>query len=153
MTLACKRCCVTNGYLQRLVCKGFFLKKRKNVTSFLIKSTYLIALLYFLLFAGVSGRFEALIVFGELALFWCSPAKRKTILVYRPNSDFRWKITPGLNSSRNSKQRCCSSMSIHSIRKSSHRSFTSDTLYLLLERLPNVELGSSKLQWTRSPIA
>ena len=32
------------------------------------------------------------------------------------------KITPGLNSSTHSKQRCCSSMSIHSIRNTSHRS-------------------------------
>ena len=39
-------------------CKRFFLKVRKNVI-FGIKSTYLIALLYSLLFARVSGRFEA----------------------------------------------------------------------------------------------
>ena len=33
VTLACERCCVTNGYLQRLVwdANGFFLKVRKNV--------------------------------------------------------------------------------------------------------------------------
>ena len=42
---------------------------------FLIKSTYLISLLYSLLVARVSGRFEAF--FGELALFWCSSATRK----------------------------------------------------------------------------
>ena len=32
MTLACERCYVTNGYLQRLVwdVNGFFLKERKN---------------------------------------------------------------------------------------------------------------------------
>ena len=40
-------------------CKRFFLKERKNVMFFLIKSAYLIALLYSLLFASVSGRFEA----------------------------------------------------------------------------------------------
>ena len=39
-------------------CKRFFLKERKNVI-FKIKSTYLIALLYSLLFARVLGRFEA----------------------------------------------------------------------------------------------
>ena len=39
-------------------CKRFFLKQRKNV-MFLNKLTYLIALLYSLLFARVSGRFEA----------------------------------------------------------------------------------------------
>ena len=32
MTLACERCCVTNGYLQRLVWEvTVFLKERKNV--------------------------------------------------------------------------------------------------------------------------
>ena len=33
VTLACERCCVTNGYLQRLVwdVNGFSLKQRKNV--------------------------------------------------------------------------------------------------------------------------
>ena len=50
--------------LQTVIYKGlygidrFFLKEIKNV-MFLIKSTYLIALLYSLLFARVSGRFEA----------------------------------------------------------------------------------------------
>ena len=75
-------------------------------------------------------------VFGELACFWCSTAKIKT----RQHRDFRsnqecpsleannstGKLPPGLNSSTHSKQRCCSSMSIHSIRNTSHRSFTSD---------------------------
>lgn len=64
-------------------------------------------------------------VFGELACSWCSSAKIKT----RQHRDFRsnqecpsleannsaGKITPGLNSSTHSRQRCCSSMSIHSI--------------------------------------
>ena len=77
-------------------------------------------------------------VFGELACFWCSTAKIKT----RQHRDFRsnqecpsleannsaGKLPPGLNSSTHSKQRCCSSMSIHSIHNTSHRSFTSDTL-------------------------
>ena len=33
MTLACERCCVTNGYLQKLIwdVNGFFFKERKNV--------------------------------------------------------------------------------------------------------------------------
>ena len=39
-------------------CKRFFLKERKK-SCFYIKSTCLIALLYSLLFARVSGRFEA----------------------------------------------------------------------------------------------
>ena len=39
-------------------CKRFFLKERKN-DFFKIKSTDLIALLYSLLFARVSGHFEA----------------------------------------------------------------------------------------------
>ena len=70
-------------------------------------------------------------VFGELACFWCSTAKIKT----RQHRDFRSNqecpsleannsagITPDLNFSTHSKQRCCSSMSIHSIRNTSHRS-------------------------------
>ena len=60
VTLACEQCCVTNGYLQRLVWdRSVFLKKKKKILRFQIKSTYLIALLYSLLFARVSGRFEA----------------------------------------------------------------------------------------------
>ena len=39
--------------------KRLFLKERKNVMFFFKESTYLIALLYSLLFARVSGRFEA----------------------------------------------------------------------------------------------
>ena len=63
VTLACERCCVTSGYFTLFTkacmgCKRFYLKERKNV-MFLNKSTYLIALLYSLLFACVSGRFEA----------------------------------------------------------------------------------------------
>ena len=59
VTLACERCCVTNGYLQRLVwdVNGFL--KREKKCQFYIKSTYLIALLYSLFFARVSGRFGA----------------------------------------------------------------------------------------------
>ena len=60
VTLACERCCVTNGYLQRFVWDAtVFLKREKKCIFFLIKSTYLIPLLYSLLFACVSGRFEA----------------------------------------------------------------------------------------------
>jgi len=60
VALACERCCVTNGYLQRLVWDvNGFSEKREKMLCFSIKSTYLIALLYFLLFPRVSGRFVA----------------------------------------------------------------------------------------------
>ena len=58
VTLACERCCVTNGYLFTKACMGckrFCLKREKMLC---LKSTYLIALLYSLLFTHVSGRFE-----------------------------------------------------------------------------------------------
>ena len=60
LACACERCCVTNGYLQRLVwdVNGFSEKKEKML-CLLTKSTYLIALLYSLLVARVSRRFEA----------------------------------------------------------------------------------------------
>ena len=51
--------------LQTVIYKGLygmqtvFLKREKNCIFLKIKSTYLIALLYSLLFARVSGRFEA----------------------------------------------------------------------------------------------
>ena len=61
VTLACERCCVTNGYLQKpcVGCKRFFLKEKKNV-MFLSKIDLLYCLVvFFVLFARVSGRFEA----------------------------------------------------------------------------------------------
>ena len=80
----------------------------------------------------------------RVSAIWCSSAKRKAKQWFKRvpvarGKWFRWKITPGLNSSWNSKQRCRSSMSIRSIRKFSHKSFTSDAFYLLLDWLPNVE--------------
>ena len=110
---------------------------------FQIKLTCLIVLL----FVRVTLR-PIWSVFGELACFWCSTAKIWT----RQHRDFRsnqecpsleannsaGKITPGLNSSTHSKQRCCSSMSFHSIRNIDHQR----CFYLLLDRLPNFELVS-----------
>ena len=58
VTLACEGLCVTNSFLQRLGV-NVFLKREKKMLCFQIKSTYLITLLYSLLFAYVSGRFEA----------------------------------------------------------------------------------------------
>ena len=111
-------------------CKRFFLKEWKN-GMFLNKINLPYCLVVFFVVCPHLRLFWS--IFGEfLALFWCSTAKRKT----RQNSDFQsvrhsrqiipLENYPGLNSSRNSKQRCCSSMSINSIRNFSHRSFTSD---------------------------
>ena len=46
VTIACERCCVTNGYLQRLVWdRSVFLKRDKKCYVFRLKSTYLIAII------------------------------------------------------------------------------------------------------------
>ena len=52
VTIACERCCVTNGYLQRFKwdINGFSLKREKIIVFLLF---------YSVLFARVSGRFEA----------------------------------------------------------------------------------------------
>ena len=63
-------------------CKRFFLKERKIVT-FLNKIDLLYCLFVFFVVCPRLRPFWS--VFGELALFWCSTAKRKT----RPKSDFR----------------------------------------------------------------
>ena len=63
-------------------CKRFFLKERKIVT-FLNKIDLLYRLVVFFVVCPRLRPFWS--VFGELALFWCSTAKRKT----RPKSDFR----------------------------------------------------------------
>ena len=124
-TVLCYKWLFTNACMG---CKWFFLKERKSV-MFLNKIDLPYCLVVFFVVCLNLRPFWS--IFGKVALFWCSTAKRKT----RQNSDFRsvgrgewfrWKITPGLNSSGNSKQRCCSSMSIHSICNSSHRLFTSD---------------------------
>ena len=63
-------------------CKRFFLKQRKNVMS-LNKIDLPYCLVVFFVVCPRLRPFWS--VFGELALFWCSTAKRKT----RQNSDFR----------------------------------------------------------------
>ena len=63
-------------------CKRFFLKERKNV-MFVNKIDLPYCLVAF--FVGCPRLRPFLSVFGELALFWCSTAKRKT----RQNSDSR----------------------------------------------------------------
>ena len=67
--------CYNCGYLQKLIwdVNGFFFLKRKRKNVMFLKK---IDLPYCLV---------VFFVFGELALFWCSTAKRKT----RQNSDFR----------------------------------------------------------------
>ena len=91
-------------------------------------------------------------VFGELALFWCSTAKRKT----RQNSDFRSvrlsrRTIPLENYPRpqflqNSKAEMLQFHVVHSL----DSQFLPQIVYwrcfyLLLDRLPNFELDSSKL--------
>ena len=63
-------------------CKQFFLKERKNV-MFLNKVDVPYCLVVFFVVCLRLRPFWS--VFGELALFWCSTAKRKT----RQNSDSR----------------------------------------------------------------
>ena len=63
-------------------CKRFFLKERKNV-MFLNKIDVPYCLVVFFVVCPRLRPFWS--VFGELALFWCSTAKRKT----RQNSDSR----------------------------------------------------------------
>ena len=63
-------------------CKRFFLKERKNV-MFVNKIELLYCLVVF--FVGCPCLRPFWSVFGELAVFWCSTAKRKT----RQNSNSR----------------------------------------------------------------
>ena len=70
VTLACERFCVTN-----MGCERFFLKERENVMFLNKIDLYLIALLYSLLFARVSGRFEA---FSARALGSGTTTKNRT---------------------------------------------------------------------------
>ena len=114
-------------------CQRFFLKRRENV-MFSNKIDLPYCLVVFFVVCPRLRPFWS--VFGELACFWCSTAKITT----RQHKDFRsnqecpsleannsaGKITPGLNSSTHSKQRCCSSMSIHSLRKLYLPQITSD---------------------------
>ena len=74
LTASSVRCCVTNCYLQWLVW---------DVNRFLNKINLPYCLVVFFVVCPRLRPFWS--VFGELALFWCSTAKRKT----RPNSDFR----------------------------------------------------------------
>ena len=63
MTLAFERCCVTkmrftyNGFVWEL---NDFISERITFNALRIKLTFIVALLYSLLFARVSGRFDAL---------------------------------------------------------------------------------------------
>ena len=65
-----------------MLCKRFFLKERKNV-MFLNKIDVPYCLVVFFVVCPRLRPFWS--VFGELALFWCPTAKRKT----RQNSDSR----------------------------------------------------------------
>ena len=67
-----------------MLCKRFFLKERKNV-MFLNKIDVPYCLVVFFVVCPRLRPFWR--VFGELALFWCSTAKRKT----RQNSD-SWSV-------------------------------------------------------------
>ena len=81
VTLACERCCVTNGYLFTkacIGCKRFCLKERKNV-MFKVDVPY--CLVVFIVVYPCLRPFRG--VFCKLALFWCSTAKRMT----RQNGD------------------------------------------------------------------
>ena len=81
--LACERCCVTNGFLQRLVCYVAVFLKREKKMLFLNKIDVPYCLVVFFVVCPRLRPFWG--VFGELVLFWCSTAKRKT----RQNSDSR----------------------------------------------------------------
>ena len=127
-TVLCYKWLFTNACMG---CKWFFLKERKSV-MFLNKIDLPYCLVVFFVVCPRLRPFWS--VFGELLKrYFGVPLLRerqgRTVIsgvsVAR-GEWFRWKITPGLNSSGNSKQRCCSSMSIHSICNSSHRLFTSD---------------------------
>ena len=78
-TVLCYKWLFTNACMG---CKWFFLKERKSV-MFLNKIDLPYCLVVFFVVCPRLRPFWS--VFGELALFWCSTAKRKT----RQNSDFR----------------------------------------------------------------
>ena len=138
-------------------CKRLFLQERKNA-MFLNKINQPYCLVVFFVVCPHLRRFWR--VCSELALFWCSTAKRKT----RPNSDFRSvrrsrRIIPLENYPQPQfLQKFKAEMSQFHVVHSLDSQFLKQNVYwrcfyLLLYRLPNFELGSSKLPWTRSPIA
>ena len=83
VTLACERCCITNGFTKVCMgCQRFFLKRRENV-MFSNKIDLPYCLVVFFVVCPRLRPFWS--VFGELACFWCSTAKIKT----RQHRDFR----------------------------------------------------------------
>ena len=83
VTLACQRCCITNGFTKVCMgCQRFFLKRRENV-MFSNKIDLPYCLVVFFVVCPRLRPFWS--VFGELACFWCSTAKIKT----RQHRDFR----------------------------------------------------------------
>ena len=84
VTLACERCCITNGFTK--VCMGclrFFFKRRENV-MFSNKIDLLYCLVVFFVVCPRLRPFWS--VFGELACFWCSTAIK---INTRQHRDFR----------------------------------------------------------------
>ena len=131
-------------------CKRFFLKERKNV-MFLNKIYLPYCLVLFFVYPRLRPFWG---IFGELALLWCSTAKRKA----RLNSNFRSvcrsrRIIPVENYPRPQfLQKFKGEMlqfQVHSLDSQflpqivHQRSF-----FLLLDQLLNFELGSSKLPFT-----
>ena len=101
-------------------CQRFFLKRRENV-MFSNKIDLPYCLVVFFVVCPRLRPFWS--VFGELACFWCSTVKIKSTEISGVSRSVRRsrriipleKLPPGLNSSTHLKQRCCSSMTIHSI--------------------------------------
>ena len=155
VTLACERCCVQNcGYLQKLIWdlikRFFFLKRKRKNVMFLKKIDLPYCLVVFFVVCPRLVPFWS--VFGELALFWCSTAKRKT----RQNSDFRIvrlsrRIIPLENYPRPQfLQKFKAEMSQFHVVHSLDSQFLKQNVYwrcfyLLLDRLPHFGLDSSKL--------
>ena len=126
-SLMCYKRLFTKACVER---KRFILEKKRNVV-FLnkIDLPYCLVVFFNFLFARVSGRFEAFsVTVSAILVFHCQEKDKEEQWrsIRRSRRIILLGNYPGLNSSRNSEQRCSSSMSIQSIRNSSHRSFTSD---------------------------
>ena len=135
-------------------CQQFFLKKRKNVMS--LNKIYLpYCLVLFFVYPRLRPFWG---IFGELALFWCSTANRKT----RLNSNFRsvCRLSRIITVENYPRPQFLQKFKAEMLQFQVH-SLDSQFLpqivhqqcfFLLLDQLLNFELGSSKLPWTRSLI-